>query len=270
VSAYITYLMENQEETIRLEAKTKPGAVRSEAKWCGVKPGMHVLDAGCGPGKTTSILFRMIQPGGTIEGLDYSKERIEYAKGKYGSHGAIDFRVRDLRHPLDDAVLFDLIWARFVLEYNRKESSNIVKNLTSRLKPGGCLCLIDLDYNCLTHYELPSRMEHILFNLSNAAEKEYNFDPYIGRKLYAYLYDLGYENINIDVRAHHLFYGPIPENDMFNWIKKVEVVSAKNKQLFDSYPGGHDAFFLDFKRFFTDPRRFTYTPLILCKGTKPA
>jgi hypothetical protein len=32
---------------------------------------------------------------------------------------------------------------------------------------------------------------------------------------------------------------------------------------------GRNAFFKDFKAFFLEPRRFTYTPLILCKGTAP-
>ena len=57
-----SYLMENSEEALRLELKTDPEAVRSQANWCGVEPGMSVLDAGCGPGKVTSILYKMIQP----------------------------------------------------------------------------------------------------------------------------------------------------------------------------------------------------------------
>jgi len=56
------YLMENSEEALRLELKTDPEAVHIQAKWCGVQPGMHILDAGCGPGKVTSILYKMTQP----------------------------------------------------------------------------------------------------------------------------------------------------------------------------------------------------------------
>ena len=52
-----SYLMENLEEAIRLEMKTDPEAVRKQALWCGLKPGMRVLDAGCGPGMITSNRF---------------------------------------------------------------------------------------------------------------------------------------------------------------------------------------------------------------------
>ena len=60
------YLMEHAEETSRLERKTDPSYVEAQARWCGLKPGQRVLDAGCGPGKTTSILHSLVQPGGSV------------------------------------------------------------------------------------------------------------------------------------------------------------------------------------------------------------
>ena len=263
------YLMENLEESLRLEVKTNPEAVRGQSQWCGLKPGMRVLDAGCGPGKVTSILHNEIQPDGQILGVDYSETRIEHAIGHYGRKPGIDFLIHDLRNPLDGLGTFDLIWVRFVLEYNRAESRDIVHNLTACLKPGGHLCLMDLDYNCLSHYELPSKMEATLVKIMSRLEHDFNFDCYSGRKLYSYLYDLDYENIQMHLIAHHLIYGNVRDEDMFNWLKKVEVGSKKASDLFEEYPGGRDAFFSDFLNFFQDPRRFTYTPLILCKGMKP-
>ncbi|MEE8541769.1 MAG: methyltransferase domain-containing protein [Desulfobacterales bacterium] len=263
------YLMENVEEAIRLELKTAPEAVRRQALWCGLKPGLRVLDAGCGIGKTTAILHEMIQPGGEILGIDFSKERIDYARQHYGRKPGLDFRVHDLRESLKTSGPFDLIWIRFVLEYFRAESAAIVRNLTSCLAPGGYLCLIDLDHNCLSHYEMPPDMERMLFGIISVLEEKYNFDPYAGRKLYAYLYDQNYTEIELDLVAHHLFYGKIKEADVFNWLKKGHVISSKTKDLFGEYAGGFDAFLADFKKFFLDPRRFTYTPLILCKGMKP-
>jgi len=264
-----SYLMENLEEAIRLEVKTDTESVRKQALWCGIKPGLRVMDAGCGPGKITSILHEMVQPGGAVLGIDYSEERVRYAGDRYGKVSGADFAVHDLRDPIEDMGIFDLIWVRFVLEYNRVESLDIVRNLTARLKPGGYLCLMDLDHNCLNHYQLPSKIEYILFKLMTKLEHAYNFDPYSGRKLYAYLYDMGLTNIELHLVAHHLIYGKASNADLFNWIKKVEVVSRKADELFEEYPGGHDAFFADFMDFFSDPRRFTYTPLILSKGMKP-
>jgi len=263
-----SYLMENLEEAARLEVKTDPNEVRKQALWCGLKPGHHVLDAGCGPGMITSILYEMIQPGGEILGLDYSEERIRYAREHYGRGRGIRFEVHDLREPMDGIGPFDLIWVRFLLEYNRMECPEIVSNLTSLLKPEGCLCLLDLDHNSLNHYEMPAEMEAILTRISAELQNEFNFDPYAGRKLYAYLYDLGYQDIQLSLIPHHLIYGELKNGDMFNWIKKAEVITSKAK-LFEGYAGGHKAFIEDFREFFLNPRRFTYTPLILCKGIRP-
>jgi 2-polyprenyl-3-methyl-5-hydroxy-6-metoxy-1,4-benzoquinol methylase len=263
------YFMENVEESIRLEVKTDPDAVRKQALWCGLKPGMRVLDAGCGPGKTSSILHEMIQPGGELLGVDYSEQRIEYARRHYGKKPGMEFRIHDLRDTLNGYGLFDLVWVRFVLEYDILESPEIVKNLTACLKPQGWLCLIDLDNNCLNHWELPAGMEEIIAKITAMLEKHYRYDAYAGRKLYSYLYDLGYRNIEMDMLPHHLIYGKVSEADVYNWAKKVEVTSAKMKSLFDKYPGGHERFLEDSRRFFHDPRRFTYTPMILCKGMKP-
>jgi SAM-dependent methyltransferase len=262
-------LIENLDDIARLEIKTDPEAVREQAQWCGLKPGLRVLDAGCGPGKVTAILSEMIQPGGSLLGVDYSDERIQHANQHYGREEEIDFRIHDLRDSLDSMGPFDLIWARFVLEYNRLESFDIIRNLTAVLKPGGILCLLDLDHNCLNHYELPPGIEEVIFKALKLVEQEFNFDPYSGRKLYSYLYDLGYQDIQLDLRAHHLIYGRIGESDLFNWMKKGEIFVIKARRLFESYPGGANVFIADFAKFLLDPRRFIYTPLILCKGRKP-
>ena len=95
--------------------------------------------------------------------------------------------------------------------------------------------MLDLDHNCLSHYELPPRMEEILFRLTRRMEEEYDFDPYSGRKLYSYLYDLGYEDIQLELMGHHLIYGEVRDEDVFNWIKKLEVAFAKAKEFFREY-----------------------------------
>jgi SAM-dependent methyltransferase len=263
------YLMENDEEALRLSWKTDPEAVRKQARWCGIKPGMRVLDFGCGPGVTTDIFHSLVQPGGSVLGVDISSERISSALSSYGGKAGIDFVVGDIRKPSDDLGTFDIIWVRFVLEYYRKESRMIVANLKNLLNPDGSLCLLDLDYNCLNHYELPEPMKDILPRLMERLDEEYNFDTFCGRKLYSYLFDGQYENLQAELMAHHLIYGEAKEVDVFNWTKKIEVTADRLQPLFKDYPGGIERFKVDFRKFFADPRRFTYTPLIMCKGMKP-
>jgi SAM-dependent methyltransferase len=258
--------MENDEETKRLIVKTDRDHVVQQALWAGIAPGMRVVDVGCGPGMTTQILNELVQPGGSSLGFDLSETRAAFGKKHYGG-ASLEFQQRDALQPLSDFGMFDFAWIRFVLEYHHTNSFELVQNVSNIIKPGGTLCLIDLDYNCLSHYGHSPRMERALAAIMKNIEEKVNFDAYVGRKLYSYLYDLGYEEIDVKVGAHHQIFGALRESDDFNWTKKVEV-SARHYS-FEEYEGGYQEFLEEFNEFFASPRRFTYTPIIFCRGRKP-
>lgn len=263
------YLMESDEEALRLDMKTDTKVVERHAIWAGIKEGMCVADIGCGSGKTTSILYNLVRPNGVIVGVDCSEKRIEYARKYYGIKG-IEFKCKNILESTDDLGLFDFVWVRFLLEYYRSNSFSVAKNISGIVKPGGILCLLDLDCNSLNHFGLPPRLERTLFALMKYVEERNNFDPYVGRKLYSFLYDLGYEDINVKVAAHHLIFGELKDSGIFNWIKKIETLSKNINFHFTEYEGGYEDFLGEVKGFFiANPRRFTYTPIILCRGRKP-
>lgn len=263
-----SYLMEHDEEAYRLDIKIDEERIRSQAAWAGIKPGMRVADLGCGPGKITSILHDLVQPGGTVVGVDGSAERLAYARAKYGAEG-IEYRAANLAQPLDDLGAFDFIWVRFVLEYSLSGSFAMVRNFARSLKPGGILCLIDLDHNPLNYYGTTDRLDRTFKKIMGELEEKFNFDPYVGRKLYSFLYDLGFGEIDVRVENHRVTFGRIQEVEVFNMMKKIELVPKKMNFVFEEYPGGHDEFYQEAAAFFSDPRRFAYTPLILCRGVKP-
>jgi ubiquinone/menaquinone biosynthesis C-methylase UbiE len=262
------YLMEHGDEARRLDLKTDRGSVEKQALWAGIKPGMRVADIGCGSGKTTLFLHELIQPGGEIVGVDASDSRVRHAEEHYRQRG-ISFSCRNFTLPLTDLGDFDFLWVRFVLEYHRSQSAQIVANLSRMLKPGGILFLADLDHNCLNHFGLSARLEETLQHIIQHLEMDHDFDPYAGRKLYSYLFDLGFQDIAVEMDHHHLIYGKLNEVDRYNWIRKLEVAARNSGYPFDAYPGGYSQFLEEFTAFFNDPRRFTYTPIICCKGRKP-
>ena len=266
--SHISYLMEDKDESIRLDFKTDPETIKKQAIWAGIKPGMRIADLGCGPGKTTFHLNKLVQPNGAAVGVDISEERINYAATHYTDKG-LDFILGDIRDPLENSGLFDFIWVRFVLEHYRSTAFDIVKKISTILKPGGILCLIDLDNNCLSHFGLSPRLERTIQGIIETVEKKADFDPYAGRKLYSFIFDLGFQDIDIDLEAHHLIYGKTNEIDDFNWTKKVEIAGKKSGYKFEEYKRGYEDFVDEFKTFFNNPRRFTYTPIIVCKGRKP-
>ena len=263
----IRYLMEHGEEARRLDLKTDADSVGKQALWAGLQPGMRVADVGCGSGKTSLFLRELLQAEGEVVGIDASRSRIEHARSEHGVPG-VSFVCRDFTQPLQDLGNFDFIWVRFVLEYHRSKSAEIVANLRRILKPGGILFLADLDHNCLNHFGLSARLSDALSGIMHKLETDHDFDPYAGRKLYAYLYDLGFEEIAVEMDHHHLIYGALNEVDRYNWTQKLEVAAQNSGYLFDAYPGGFPEFLEEFQLFFADPRRFTYTPIICCRGLK--
>lgn len=262
------YIMEHVDEALRLDMKTGRDAVEKQACWAGLLPGMRVADIGCGSGKTTSMLNVLCQPFGQAVGVDSSLERIAHAQNTYKAPG-LSYCCRNFYEPLDDLGLFDFIWVRFVLEYHREKAFEIVQNLSRCLKPGGILCLIDLDYNCLTHAGIPARLEKAIANITKKLELEADFDPYMGRKLYSFLYDLDFQDIAVDMSAHHLISGNLNEVDAYNWNQKVQVAAKNSNYSFSEYVGGFNEFSEEFEKFFADPRRFTYTPLLSVRGISP-
>lgn len=262
------YLMESDDEALRLDLKTDRWAVLRQARWAGIGPGMRVADLGCGSGKTTAALQELVQPGGQAVGVDISDKRIEFATRQYARTGAAFVRA-DIREENPVLGVFDAIWMRFVLEYYREESAEIVRGVFRLLKPGGLICLLDLDNNSLCHHPMPPRLERTMHEVMGDLAARADFDAYAGRRLYAHLYDLGCERIAVTVEGHHLIYGELSESDAFNWMKKIEVVPHRLGYAFPEYPGGYAEFREEFERFFADPRRFTYSPLIVAVGRKP-
>jgi ubiquinone/menaquinone biosynthesis C-methylase UbiE len=263
------YLMESDEESLRLDLKTDEKLVEKQALWAGINPGMRVADLGCGAGKTTFHLNKLVQPNGSTVGVDVAPHRIHYAGSHYG-HSGIEYICRDIRQPLEDLGMFDFIWVRFVLEYYRQESFDIVKNISKILKPGGIMCLIDLDCNCMRHFGLSRRLETVLVEVMKTLEDSFNFDPYAGIKLYSYLYDLEYQDIDVNVTPHNLIFGELKAIEYFNFVKKVEMAAKISGYPFDGFKNGYEGFLKEFNDYFSDLRRFTYSPLISCRGIKTA
>lgn len=264
---FLEYFMEDPQEIERLERKTDPAVVLAQARWAGLTAGMRVADIGCGPGLTSRILLEAVQPGGQVVGVDFSAERIRHARNRYQQDGLL-FQQEDFFGDLSPLGTFDFVWVRFVLEFHRSRARQMVANLNRLVRPGGTLCLVDLDYNCLSHAGLPERLNLTIEEVVCGLEEKADFDPYAGRRLYGHLFDLGYQDIRLDVSSHHLIYGALNDTERYNWERKVMVAARRSGCDFARYGGDFNAFAKEFSTAFQDPRRFTYTPLIRCCGRK--
>jgi SAM-dependent methyltransferase len=262
------YFMESDAETLRLEVKTDPGLVLQQARWAGLHPGMRVADVGCGPGKTTATLFEAASPGGEVVGIDIFAERLAFARDNYAGAG-ISFVCGNTLQDLGALGQFDFVWCRFLFEYYRDQADALFCGIDRLVRPGGILCLVDLDHNCMNYDGLPQRLDQTVREILRGLEEATGFDPFAGRRLYGRLYDHGYTEIDVQVGAHNLLFGTAEDAVMQNWRQKLTMAIEKSRCPLTLYPGGEAEFFGDFETHFSHPRRFSYTPIVACRGRKP-
>jgi ubiquinone/menaquinone biosynthesis C-methylase UbiE len=117
-----------------------------------IKPGMRLLDVGCGPGSITVGLAQRVEPSETI-GIDPSPSVIETAKSLANAKAAkyLSFEVGNVYESRFAAETFDAVFAHQVLQHLRKPV-DALRQMMFLLKSGGVLGVRDVDWGSTTFY----------------------------------------------------------------------------------------------------------------------
>ena len=107
----------------------------------GVKPGMKVLEAGCGSGFVTPALSKAVGKEGVVISVDIQEKMIKKAKKRRGYLQNVDFRissVSDLNSIEDGGIDLAFLYYSFHEIDNKEEA---VGELSRVLKPNGILSI---------------------------------------------------------------------------------------------------------------------------------
>jgi ubiquinone/menaquinone biosynthesis C-methylase UbiE len=110
-----------------------------------LRPGMSLLDCGCGPGTNTVALAEVVAPGPVV-GMDLNESQIELARASAARQGVtnIRFEVGDVYAlPFPDAS-FDAAFAHTVLQH-LKAPAKALEEISRVLKPGGLVGVRESD-----------------------------------------------------------------------------------------------------------------------------
>lgn len=156
-----------------------------------LRPGMDVLDVGCGPGTITADLAALTSPGRTV-GIDASAEVIEQARSAGGSRG-VEFRVADLMElPFPDGS-FDVVHAHQVLQH-LADPVGAMREMARVCRPGGRIAARDSDYDAMTWYPAAPGLDAWLRVYRSVATAN-GGEPDAGRMLLHWAREAGLDNV---------------------------------------------------------------------------
>ena len=108
----------------------------------GLRPGMRVLDVGCGYGETALQMARQESPGGMVLGTDCCAPFLDVARAEAKAAGldAARFEVADAQtHAFSPE--FDVVFARFGTMFFQSPKA-AMRNIRKALVPGGRLLMV--------------------------------------------------------------------------------------------------------------------------------
>jgi ubiquinone/menaquinone biosynthesis C-methylase UbiE len=186
------------EEVQRLEAQGRAYGrlLDKEMEFLSLKPGMRVLDAGCGTGVVTRRMAIKVSPG-EVQGVDMDSLFIEEARKIAAEKGVnnIKFSVGNADDLKFEDDVFDLSYCRLVLMHV-KDPVKTVAELKRVTRSGGTIAISDQDDGGILVYpELPKMM--YMFSKYGSLAKMRGEDRFIGRKLFSIMERAGLSPITI-------------------------------------------------------------------------
>ena len=161
-----------------------------------LRPGLRLLDFGCGSGNISVGLARAVAPG-EMHGVDLQEAQIELARSFAGSAGTDNaiFHVGDVAAlPFPDG-FFDVAHCHTVLMYV-PDTRAALAEVKRVLKPGGLLaCREMICESCFVHPDMG-----IMKSGWNALEDLLSFDdghPQMGKELKTHILEAGFTNIRV-------------------------------------------------------------------------
>ncbi len=165
-----------------------------------LRPGMDLLDVGCGPGTITLDLARLVTPGRVL-GVDTAGEIVEQAQRRASEQGDDTTRfetgdVYRLDQP-DDS--FDVVHAHQVLQH-LTDPVAALREMRRVCRPGGLVAVRDSDYATMTWFPANGGLTDWL-DLYHRVARGNNAEPDAGRELRSWALQAGFDDVRCSASA---------------------------------------------------------------------
>lgn len=161
-----------------------------------LRPGMTVLDVGCGPGTITAGLARQVAPGAVV-GIETSDDIVTTATAGVEAAGLanLTFEVADVFNlPYPDAT-FDVVHAHQVLQHLDDPVAGL-QSMRRVARPGGLVAVRDADYSGMFWYPDVAGLDRWR-DLYLAIARSNNGEPDAGRRLPSWARAAGFTDMTV-------------------------------------------------------------------------
>jgi ubiquinone/menaquinone biosynthesis C-methylase UbiE len=174
----------------------------------GLKPGMHVVEVGCGSGNMTCWLAERVGTSGRVTGVDASPDSLEQAKRQASRRGLlnIDFHLGDVNCLSLPKAFADIAYCRCVLMHLRS-SENGLRQMRELVRPGGSVVCEELDLSrCFFEPSCPAvtRLMELTVRLGDHRQVEYR----LGSRMNTLFQKAGFNELRINLITPALLQGP--------------------------------------------------------------
>jgi SAM-dependent methyltransferase len=143
-----TYLLgHSEEELVRLERQAAifSAETRNVLQRAGIRPGMNVLDIGCGVGDVAMIAAEIVGRTGGVVGIDNAERALGPARARAERAGFdwLSFIEADI-YGYQPEQRFDAVTGRFILMHVR-DAVGAVKAMARYVRPGGIVAFLEMD-----------------------------------------------------------------------------------------------------------------------------
>ncbi len=228
-SPYIMGYTEHERRRLSLQATILNPLTERLLKDAGLRPGMRILDLGCGIGDVSFLAARLVGPQGSVTGIDIDSASLEIARTRAEEKKqpqVVFKRIDFAQESFGDG--YDAVVGRHVL-IHMAEPAAIIRKAASALKSGGVLAFQEYDFSSWqsSYPEVPlmTQMQNLMLQLFRRATPH----PNIGIRLFHLLTEAGLQQPTC--RMESLVDGG-PDSPFYEWSSEtVRSVAPKLEAL---------------------------------------